>query len=54
MKLTKHKLRYFIADEKKAAKDYRKYGLPNLAKDESKHRKFLLHKLKSGGKNVRY
>ena len=52
MRLSKSKLKYFIADEKQAAKQYRKYGLPNLARDESKHRKFLLNKLK-GGKNVR-
>ena len=45
-KLTKKKLRYFIADEKKAVKEYRKYGLGNLAKDEAKHRKFLMKKLK--------
>jgi hypothetical protein len=47
MRLTKHKLRYLIADEKKAAKEYRKLGLPNLAKDESKHRRFLLKLNKS-------
>jgi hypothetical protein len=46
MKLTKSKLRYFIHDEKKAVKEYRKYGLISLARDESKHRKFLLRKLK--------
>jgi len=46
MKLTKSKLKYFIADEKKAVKEYRKYGLPNLAKDEVKHRRFLIKKLK--------
>src|SRR4030066_2035833 len=41
MKLSKKKLKYFIKDEKKASKEYRKYGLNNLAKDEYKHRKFL-------------
>jgi hypothetical protein len=35
-----------MADEKKATKEYRRYGLPNLAKDEAKHRRFLLKKLK--------
>jgi hypothetical protein len=45
-KLTKAKLKYFIADEKKATKEYKKYGLPGLAHDESKHRRFLLKKLK--------
>lgn len=47
MKLTKKKLKYLILDEKKAAKEYRKLGFPNLAKDESKHRRFLLKKLKT-------
>lgn len=46
MKLTKKKIKYFIKDEKKAAKEYHHYGLHNLAKDESKHRKFLKKKLK--------
>jgi hypothetical protein len=46
MKLTKAKLKYLIADERKASREYRKLGLPNLAKDESKHRRFLLKKLK--------
>jgi len=46
MKLTKHKLKYLIADERAAAKEYRKLGFPNLARDEARHRKFLLRKLK--------
>ena len=46
MKLTKKKIKYFMADEKKATSEYKKYGLPNLAKDEAKHRKFLIGKLK--------
>ena len=45
-KLTKKKLEYFIKDEKNANKEYLKYGLPNLAKDERKHKKFLEKKLK--------
>jgi hypothetical protein len=45
-KLTKKKIAYFIKDEKKANREYRKYGLPNLARDEAKHRKFLIKKLK--------
>lgn len=45
-KLTKKKIKYFIADEKKAVKEYRKYGLGNLARDEARHRKFLMKKLK--------
>lgn len=44
--ISKKKLAYFISDEKKAAKEYRKVGFPNLAKDESKHRRFLIKKLK--------
>jgi len=39
--ITKKKLEYLIKDEKKSAKDYRKMGFPNLAKDESKHKRFL-------------
>jgi hypothetical protein len=46
MKLTKKKLKYFIKDEKKAVKEYRKYGLNNLARDEARHRKFLNRKLR--------
>jgi hypothetical protein len=40
-KLTGKKIRYFIEDEKKASREYRDYGLYNLAKDERKHGKFL-------------
>lgn len=46
-KLTKKKLKYFIMDEKKANKEYRKYGLPLLARDEAKHRRILIKKLKA-------
>jgi len=45
-KLTRKKVKYFISDERKAVKEYRKYGLPNLARDEAKHRRFLVKKLK--------
>lgn len=48
-KLTCAKIKYFMADEKKAVAEYKKYGLGNLAKDEAKHRVFLMSKLKSGG-----
>jgi len=41
MKITKKKLNYFIADEKKATSEYHKYGFHNLEKDERKHGKFL-------------
>ena len=41
------KLKYFIKDEKHAVKEYRKFGFPNLAKDEAKHKRFLTKKLRS-------
>ena len=40
------KLKYLIKDEKNAAKLYRGYGFKSLAKDESRHRRFLMKKLK--------
>jgi hypothetical protein len=40
-KLTNRKLDALIKDEREASKEYMKLGLPNLAKDESKHLKFL-------------
>jgi len=39
--LSPRKLAFFIKDEKKASKEYHKFGLHNLAKDEEKHLKFL-------------
>jgi rubrerythrin len=45
-KISKKMLKYFIKDEKKAVKEYRKYGLDRLARDEARHRKFLIKKLK--------
>ena len=42
VKLTKSKIKEMIKDELKSAKTYRKFGLTNLAVDESKHRKYLL------------
>ncbi len=45
-KLTKAKLREFIADEKAGARDYRKYGFPNLARDEARHRRILIKRLR--------
>jgi len=45
-RLSKKKLAYFIEDEKKATKEYHKYGLHNLEKDERKHMKFLKNKAK--------
>lgn len=46
-KISNKKLNYFIKDEKKATKEYKKVGFYNLAKDESKHEKFLM-KVKGG------
>lgn len=46
MKPSTKKLKYFIKDEKSASKEYRKYGLSNLAKDEAKHRRILTRMLK--------
>ena len=44
--LSKKRLRYLIADEKKAAKMYRRYGFKGLAHDESRHRRFLQRRLR--------
>jgi len=49
-KLTKAKIKEFIADEKAGNKEYRKYGLNSLAKDEARHKKFLEKKLKTQNK----
>lgn len=48
-KLTAKKIKYFMRDERMASKEYRKYGLGNLAKDEAKHRRILNRKLKTIG-----
>lgn len=40
-KMSCKKLNELIKDEKMAAKEYRHYGLPSLAKDEAKHRRIL-------------
>lgn len=45
-KLSLKRLKYLIKDEKKASKEYSKYGFKGLAKDEARHRKFLLRRLK--------
>ena len=42
VKLTKSKIKEFIADEKAGAKAYAKVGLKHLASDERKHRQFLI------------
>jgi hypothetical protein len=46
MKLTDKKIKEFIKDEKKGIQEYKKYHLNKLAKDESKHLKFLKKRLK--------
>jgi hypothetical protein len=50
MKLNKKKIKYFIADEKKAVREYHKYGLHGLAYDEKRHMKYLRKKYKLLGK----
>lgn len=39
------KLKELIKDEKMAAKEYRHYGLPSLAKDEAHHKRVLMKEL---------
>ena len=46
VKPTCKKIKEFIKDETAGNKVYMKYGLPNLAKDERKHRRILKSKLK--------
>jgi len=46
MKLSKAKLKYFIKDEKKAVKEYHKFGLHGLEKSERGHAKLLKGLLK--------
>lgn len=40
------KIKEMIKDEKAGAREYRKYGFPKLAKDESRHKRFLIKKLR--------
>lgn len=46
MKLTKGKAKYFMKDEKKASKVYKKLKLKKLSKDEKSHYKFFKNFLK--------
>ena len=46
MKLNTKKIKYFIADEKKAVKEYHKFGLHGLAYDEARHMKYLRKRYK--------
>ena len=45
-RISTRKLKLLIADEKRSAKEYRKYGFPKLAADERKHAKRLAMELK--------
>lgn len=45
-KITCERLKHLIKDERKASKEYHKYGFHSLGKDESHHMHFLLKKLK--------
>jgi len=40
------RIKYLIKDEKKASKEYRKYGFKGLSKDEARHKRFLTKKYK--------
>lgn len=46
LKLTRKKIKYFVRDEKKAVKEYRRYGLKKLARQEAEHKKYLIKRLK--------
>jgi hypothetical protein len=46
MKPSPKRLKALIADEKQASKSYRKMGYPQIAKDESRHRKLLEKELR--------
>jgi hypothetical protein len=41
MKPSCRKIKEMIVDELKGSREYRKYGFPKLAKDESRHKIFL-------------
>lgn len=41
MKPSCKRIKYLISDEKKASKEYSKYGFSSLSKDEKSHKKFL-------------
>lgn len=42
-RLTMRKLDAMIRDEAKGVREYRRYGLNNLARDEAKHHAFLVN-----------
>ena len=41
MKISCKRIKYLIKDEKKDSRKYRKYGFRGLAKDESRHKRYL-------------
>jgi hypothetical protein len=47
MKLTKAKAKYFMKDEKKASKQYKKLKLKKLSRDEKNHYRFFKKFLKT-------
>jgi hypothetical protein len=46
VKMSRKKLKEQIQDEKRSSKMYRKAGYPQIAKDETRHRKILERDLK--------
>jgi hypothetical protein len=50
MKPTPKRLKALIKDEQQASNAYRKMGLPQIAKDESRHRRILQKELKKAEK----
>jgi hypothetical protein len=46
MKLTKHKIKALMKDEVRASKEYRRYGLKMISRDEASHYKILRRLLK--------
>ena len=46
MRITKGKLKMLIADERKASKEYARYGFKKLSRDEKSHSVFLSKKLR--------
>jgi hypothetical protein len=45
-KITQKKLKSFLVDERKAVKEYKKYGFPSLARDEARHARFISKRIK--------
>jgi len=45
--LSQKKIKWLIHDEQMAAKFYSEHGLPQIAKDELRHKKLLLKMIKT-------